>query len=340
MKLPLPRDFFAPVRLAAAEAAQLRLVASRLLEAHAARFEAFGADSLSGDWKLVRRSSDVRVFARRRRSRRAARRRRQTFQQHLDDGETPEHAELPGVLAVGTVAGTVEELLFGLAWRSGEQRRARAFFTRDGVADAAELLALEAPSELEPFRSLGVRWMLRKAPRGSVLVKDRDFCFLQATGVMRTRFGEKVGYELRHSIRFPSCPPFENSSVVRGQLYSCSFFRQLKRGRVEVFHQGSYDAAGELPSLLATHAAVASLPDFSRVLECSFAKKLTRAVASSDERLRAASIGSAQDSVGDEKRCGMCLKRVGSAPKRSCAICRHVSSSFECICCWDAMYDD
>ncbi|TYZ63841.1 hypothetical protein PybrP1_000457 [[Pythium] brassicae (nom. inval.)] len=314
MKLPLPRDFFAPVRLQPEEAVQLRLVAARLLAAHLARFDAFHSVE-SDSWKFVRRRGDVRIFRRRRRRRRAGPR--------YESTDECEHAELPGVLAVGSVAGTVEELLYGLAWRSGEQRRARALFTGDGVADAALLVALEEPTADDPFHSLGVRWTLRKAPRGSVLVRDRDFCFLSATGVLRTQYGEKVGYELSHSIRFPSCPPFANSSVVRAQLFECSFFRQLKRGRVEIFHQGAFDAAGELPAVLAARAAAASLPDFARLLESSFAKKLARAVAGSDERLIAASISSARESVGDEQCCGMCLKRLGSARTRSCAICRH-----------------
>ncbi|RLN98324.1 hypothetical protein BBJ28_00005137 [Nothophytophthora sp. Chile5] len=72
-------------------------------------------------------------------------------------------------------------------------------------------------------------------------MKDRDFCYLAATGVVRfPRTGHKLGYRLRHSMTFPSCPPFRNRSVVRGQL----FFRQLRNGRVEVFHRGSYDARG------------------------------------------------------------------------------------------------
>lgn len=169
MKLPLPRDFFAPVRLHEEEAAQLRLVAARLLAAHLARFNAFH-NVESDRWKFVRRRGDVRVFRRRRRQRSASVR--------YESGDECEHAELPGVLAVGSVAGTVEELLYGLAWRSGGQARTRAFFTGDSVADGALLLALEEPTVDEPFHSLSVRWTLRKAPRGSVLVRDRDFCFL------------------------------------------------------------------------------------------------------------------------------------------------------------------
>lgn len=143
---------------------------------------------------------------------------------------------------------------------------------------------------------------------------------------MRTRYGEKIGYELRHSIKFPSCPRFENSSVVRAQLYFCSFFRQLKNGRVEVFHQGSYDAAGELLRVFATKSAVASFTNFTKLAECSFAKKLMQAIGISNERERAMSITSVNESLDDERRCGMCLSRLGGALKRKCAICRHVSA--------------
>lgn len=143
--------------------------------------------------------------------------------------------------------------------------------------------------------------------------------------MLQTRYGDRVGYELRHSVKFPSCPPFENSSVVRAQLYFVSFFRQLTGGRVEVFHVGSYDAGGGLLHALATKSAVASVVDCTRVIDCSVAKKLARAIMRSDERVHTASLTSVQVSVESEpQRCGMCLQRLGRGLQRTCAICRHV----------------
>lgn len=175
MKLPLPRDFFAPVRLSSDETAQLRVVETKLLEAYTARYEECAIERNgavdSSVWSFVRQRDGVRVYKRRRRSA------RQQLRGRRDDPQL-EHSELPGILVLGSVAGTVDDVLYGLAWRSSAERRARAHFTGDGVADAAVLHTLAAPSALEPFRSLRVEWTLKKAPTASLLVKDRDFCFL------------------------------------------------------------------------------------------------------------------------------------------------------------------
>lgn len=176
MKLPLPHDFFAPVRLSQDEAAQLRLVDAKLLEAYMERYEecvvANNRVVEGASWQFVRQRDGMRVFKKRRR------RGHHPPQQLANASHQIEHSELPGILIVGSVEGSVEDILYGMMWDSGEERRARAFFTGDGIADAAVLHTLERPSTIEPFRSLGVKWTLKKAPKASILVKDRDFCFL------------------------------------------------------------------------------------------------------------------------------------------------------------------
>lgn len=176
MKLPLPHDFFAPVRLSQEENAQLRMVDAKLLEAYMERYEECVIENNriveGASWQFVRQRDGMRIFKKRRR------RGHKPDHQQTNERHQIEHAELPGILVVGSVEGTVEDILYGMMWDSGEERRARAFFTGDGIADAAVLHTLERPSTLEPFRWLGVKWTYKKASAASILVKDRDFCFL------------------------------------------------------------------------------------------------------------------------------------------------------------------
>jgi hypothetical protein len=178
MKLPLPPDFFAPVRLSHEETAQLQMVEAQLLDAYLDRYEecALGNNgAVEGKhWKFVRQRDGVRVYKRR------TRRRMWPHHDQENDrrGRQIEHSHLPGILIVGSVEGTVEDILYGTMWDSREDRMARAYFTGDGIADAAVLHTLEGATTLDPFRSLAVKWTLKKAPTASVLVKDRDFCFL------------------------------------------------------------------------------------------------------------------------------------------------------------------
>lgn len=187
MKLPLPHDFFAPVRLSHEEAAQLRMVDAKLLEAYMERYEECVIENNrvveGASWQFVRQRDGMRVFKKRRR-----RGRQQDHQPQTNERHQIEHSELPGILIVGSVEGTVEDILYGMMWDSGEERRARAFFTGDGIADAAVLHTLERPSTLEPFRSLGVKWTYKKAPKASILVKDRDFCFLAVRVSIMSKF--------------------------------------------------------------------------------------------------------------------------------------------------------
>lgn len=177
MKLPLPPDFFAPVRLSQEEKAQLQMVEAQLLEAYMDRYEECVLDNnrmVEGThWKFVRQRDGVRVFKRRTRRRRAWHQEQETGR-----GHQIEHSHLPGILIVGSVEGSVEEILYGTMWDSRDDRMARAYFTGDRIADAAVLHTLERATTLDPFRSLAVKWTLKKAPKASVLVKDRDFCFL------------------------------------------------------------------------------------------------------------------------------------------------------------------
>ncbi|KAG6971242.1 hypothetical protein JG688_00004510 [Phytophthora aleatoria] len=295
MRLPLPTDFFAPVRLSAAEVHDLQRVEARLLSVYLASYDAHVDNAQSG-WKLVGQRAGVKIFRQRPTKRKKAKRQRggqlepEPELELAPDWRTrrsrTEERELPALRLVGSVDGTLEDVLYGAMWRSGRERAARAHFTGDGVADGAVLCSVETPSSAEPFRSLSVKWALKRAPHGGLVVKDRDFCYLAAAGVVHSpRTGVKLGYRLRHSITFPSCPSFQNHSVVRGQIFLCSFFRQLRNGRVEVFHGGKYDVGGGdgaiglgLPKSIAEKSIVETLLSLADVRACALAKKLAREV--------------------------------------------------------------
>ncbi|EEY70304.1 uncharacterized protein PITG_19603 [Phytophthora infestans T30-4] len=307
MRLPLPADFFAPVRLSAAEAHDLQRVEARLLSAYLASYDSQENDA-QPSWKLV--------------GQRVGR-------------------KLQALRLVGSVDGTLEDVLYGAMWRSGRERAARAHFTGDGVTDGAVLCSVESPSSADPFRSLSVRLALKRAPHCGLVVKDRDFCYLAAAGVVHSpRTGVKLGYRLRHSITFPSCPPFQIHSVARGQIFLCSFFRQLRNGRVEVFHEGKYDAGGGngavglgLPKSIAEKSIVETLLSLADVGACALAKKLAREVDNTEAERAVGSLSSAsvQESLDGDRRCGMCLRRLRSALKRRCAACRQ----WTCTQCGD-----
>ncbi|CAI5707462.1 unnamed protein product [Peronospora farinosa] len=316
MQLPLPADFFVPVRLSAAEVHDLQGVQAHLLSVYLTSYDTHSNDAQSSNWKLVGQRAHVKIYSQRPTTKK---KRKKLFGSKPEDVtdqlrgyRCANERDLPALRLIGSVDGTLEDVLYGAMWRSGRERAARAHFTADGVADGAVLCTVDTPSSTDPFRSLSVKWALKRAPHGGLVVKDRDFCYLAAAGVVRSpRTGVKLSYRLRHSITFPSCPPFQNHSVVRGQIFLCSFFRQLRNGRVEVFHEGTYNVGGGtgtiglgLPMSIAEKSLVETLFSFESVRACALAKKLARTVKENK---------AVQESLDGERRCGMCLRYLCNA---------------------------
>ncbi|KAL7693526.1 putative START-like domain superfamily protein [Plasmopara halstedii] len=314
MRLPLPNDFFAPVRLSESEVHDLKAVEAQLLSAYVASYEAHVNDS---NWKLVGQRTGFQILRQRQKKIRVV----------------ADESELPALRLVGSVDGTLEEVLYGSTWKSGRERAARAYLTGDGVLDGAILCSIETPSSVDPYRSLSVKWALRRGSHGGLVVKHRDFCYLAATGIVHSPLsGVKLGYRLRHSITFPSCPPFQNHSVVRGQIFFCSLFRQQRNGTVGVFHEGKYDVGGgngtiglSVPTSMAEKSLVETLSSLADIRACALVKKLTRVVEYMEGERGTASLStySVQESLDGERRCGMCLRCLGDVLKRRCAACRH-----------------
>ncbi|KAJ0395960.1 hypothetical protein ATCC90586_007002 [Pythium insidiosum] len=303
------RDGLPVLRLTEYQTAQLRLIEKRLLEQYLERYESLvfhqnrTVDPLA--WKCTRQAQGIRVYKRRSRQ------------------PLAEQTE-PMMLVFGTIEGTLEDVLYGSLWNSRDERAMRTYYTKDNVIDAAVLYSVEKPSAMDPFRTLAVKWSLMRSggTATSIMVKDRDFVFLGGTGMIRTTNDERIGYEIRHSLKIPSFPPIGDSSIVRGEVLSCSFFRQLRGGHVEVCHQLSYFAGGDLLSVLAWNHASDVCIGFSNIIECSFTKKLVRAVQWTTATGPANSQLPSSTVEQQDRRCGMCAQLVAGTP-RSCALCHH-----------------
>ncbi|TMW64164.1 hypothetical protein Poli38472_014281 [Pythium oligandrum] len=287
---------------------ELRNVEQQLLTQYLARYEEHTTQqNRSVDfrhWKLVRQAQGVKAYRRRNHAPRP-------------DGEAAAASIAPMMLVLGSIEGTMEDALYGSIWNSRDERGMRTYYTKDGVTDAAVLYTVEHPTITKPFRSLALKWSHKRASRSAALIKDRDFVFLGATGILRQRNGERIGYELLHSLKIPAFPPIGDGTIVRAELLSCSFYRPLQGGRVEVFHQVSFNAGGDLLSMLAWNQAIELFVSLAAVIECSINKKLVRAVTWSHEHRRA-QVWDRQD-----RRCGHCSKSVVSL-ERKCGLCHHL----------------
>ncbi|EGZ15177.1 hypothetical protein PHYSODRAFT_506091 [Phytophthora sojae] len=178
------------------------------------------------------------------------------------------------LLAIGTVPGTLEDVLHGTVNLTPEAMQIESAHAQCDLLDSRVLAALVAPSASAPFRSLTLKWALR---HHEVLSRHRDYVYLEATGVLRDPqdSGARVGYHLVHSVTLPSAPELApEMQIVRGHLSYCYLYRQHSENEVELFfHGGMLPRGGARDRLAFSLTAEAVLASPSTV-ECAMMKKL------------------------------------------------------------------
>ncbi|GAB9466496.1 hypothetical protein Gpo141_00003868 [Globisporangium polare] len=189
---------------------------------------------------------------------------------------TPASAELPVVHVVGSVEGALDDIVYGILNPSLDTMRVKTAYIHVNLADIAVLETLASPTLESPFQSLTIKWvvnsqklLLRPA------VNNRDFIYIEATGVTHTSNGERVGYHLLHSVHFPQTHELEG--LVRGNMSACGLYRQKPENpnEVDVFFKGILDPGGLAMRSLVVIAAVDVFIAIWKYVECSRLKKLT-----------------------------------------------------------------
>lgn len=175
------------------------------------------------------------------------------------------------VLAVGAVVGSVEDLLHGVVNLTPEAMQIESAMTQRDLIDSRVLGVVRAPTVVEPFRSLSLKWALRHHEE---LSRHRDYVFLEATGLL-DEGDDKVGYHLVHSLAVPGAPPVApDMPVVRGSVSYVFLYRQRSEFDVELFFQGLVHPMGSVRDKSASgFAAELVLATPSRV-ECGMMKKI------------------------------------------------------------------
>ena len=155
-----------------------------------------------------------------------------------------EDSPLPALLMVGPLPGTLDENMFGLVSPTLEAMRIKSSYLRDFNA-AAVLATIVEPTEMDPFRSLVVKWMEIDIPGASIgFVRNRDYIYLESTGIMRLDNNERVGYHLLHSVSFPQTHELPNR--VRGKMSFCGMFYQEGPDKTDCRGTGVLDPGGDM----------------------------------------------------------------------------------------------
>ncbi|KAG6947516.1 hypothetical protein JG688_00015506 [Phytophthora aleatoria] len=255
-------------------------------------------------WKLIKSKENSHVFL------------EQQPQRQYDDPI----ADLPSLLCVGASAGTLDDVMLGVVNPTLESMRVKASYVND-LSAAAVLSNVVMPSNEDPFRSVVVKWKELDIPFQSAgLVKNRDYVYVEATGVTETFDGERVGFHVLHSVNFPQTSSLPNR--VRANMSICGFFRQVRPNLVSVYVTGILNHVGNerVRRLVVSNMANAFLSTL-KYAHCGQMKKLAWALDSAYSKLKV--VGTPDP----ERICVSCSKtvsrRVGDFGKGgdTCKLC-------------------
>lgn len=239
-----------------------------------------------------------------------------------------EQWKLPTLLMVGSIVGTLDDVMYGVATFDTPSMLLKTTYTHDELLDGEILHRICGPTPEDPFQFVGVKWIVKGNPKGiQSLVRPRDLIFLEATGIETRWNGDRYGYHLMHSLEddLPGCGPLKRKSVLRGKIQSCVVYKELSNGTVDVYMKANFEPNGSVGASVALLSAANGLSYSWRSVVCAQSKKLAWLLAQSHEKteLPAGDSRSTTTSASRRQCCGVC--------RRSANPFRHMSSCELCL---------
>ncbi|KAG7389252.1 hypothetical protein PHYPSEUDO_010810 [Phytophthora pseudosyringae] len=233
-------------------------------------------------------------------------------------------AEMPTLLLVGTISGSLDDVMYGVLNPTADSMRIKSSYVGDKFANCAVLATLERPTPSDPFRSHTLKGFEGDHPHiFRPVVKNRDFVFMEATGVTELALGERVGYHVMHSVTFPGARATNGN--VRAHVAVCAFYRQHCDGVVEVFTTTSANPGGHVAPAIAVKFGATALLSAQKLVRCAHAKKLACVVAGRARPTSTTSTCSSSSSISKDSS-GVCFQCGGSSTSLlsrsdACALC-------------------
>ncbi|KAF1325957.1 hypothetical protein FI667_g8803, partial [Globisporangium splendens] len=309
MKFPLPADVFPDVNLSLERRAEFTRLAHALLDQALEGYALFNCEKreLKSHWKSIKSCENVTVYKEKNslrtstspatiagneipssRSNNTATPRSQSSRSDVSSTTTSlgltaggvnaslSDRTMPQLLAVGTVVGTMEDMMFGMASPNRAQAIMKDFYTQGEIVDTRMLYEIKGPTPDDPLRFLGLKWLVKGHTDGiGTLVRPRDLVYLENTGIKTHADGTRTGYIIMHSVDLDECRDLEaEKDIVRGRISSCYLFQQLPNGVVSVYLKSCVDPNGNIAESIAVTTTAKSLIGFGRATICAHHKKI------------------------------------------------------------------
>lgn len=222
---------------------------------------------------------------------------------------------LPPLLAVGSIAGTLDDVMYGIGTFDSTAMFLKSSYTDNEIQDGEVLYSIKSPTPEEPFQFIGLKWIVKTQPVGvSAVVWPRDVVYLEATGILRRPNGERIGYQLIHSVNLAECDELRSRGVLRAMVSSCFLFKQLPKGAVDVYMKAHVEPNGKVSNAIAVKSTAASLIYCWKSVSCAQHKKLAYKLMKKEKQQRQRAMLEAATSSrrGSQlSSCGLCSKYTG-----------------------------
>ncbi|CAI5718427.1 unnamed protein product [Peronospora destructor] len=267
-------------------------------------------------WKHVKSKDDLHIYVKRAKTSTTKRGAQQLCQPTGNNSLTK-----PVVISVGTFKGQLDDLMFSTVNPTDDIMNIKASYVHD-YGDGAVLATLVKPTAADPFRSETVKWLQIDLPLSyTKLVRDRDFLYLEVSGILHFANGERIGYLMLHSIDSPLVQPLPN--VVRAKHTITGFFRQGAPNVINTFAFDSVDPGGSIIESLLLPVYANALLSATNYVKCGQMKKLTLMLQQRQEALR---VGNVAPVLPHEDVCVTCnrdlqQRAVQNWWKDKCTMC-------------------
>lgn len=274
-------------------------------------------------WKMLRESSDIRVY------------RLKTRQERTST-----------VQAIGTVHGSLGDVMNGLYADTTRTAKVLQMLLSPRSLDTRVVQVDKSSTEAKPFQFAGIIWMALKLPSLGIC-KHRDFLCFKKMDLVKDDLGEDMGYMVIHSIdpladeiNVNTCdpsaptgatwPPLSQSHqtrsrsassvgsgsghFVRGFISLAIVFKRVGDDRVAMFAHGQFNPSGRLPPVFGDNCIAEWLTSMANTVQSGQAKNLSLLLVGQKHTIAATS--------NTRQRCGVCARTLffWDAP-RNCRGC-------------------
>ncbi|KAG6612367.1 uncharacterized protein IUM83_10645 [Phytophthora cinnamomi] len=235
---------------------------------------------------------------------------------------------VPLIVVTGKMEGTVEDAAFGALADNEARWRLRDAYIGDEYDDQKILATLEAPSEGDPFRFLGVKWATKTM---GTFITQRDMVYVESTGIARDSNGEKVAFMLMHSYALDRVPELSEFGVIRARVSSCVIMRSHSERTVEVFCRAFNDMGGDIMEGVTINIFKETLLAVGGLVQCAYVKKLKWQMSAREREARehATTLAAQSHAPTHCAGCHHSLSKFGRLIQTgaACQVCRRVFCS-------------